>query len=136
MFQGVENILTGVWLSMEIAPGNEMSEVLTPEQISLVFSGPKLLVALLAGTLMALAFQFLLTNFSLAVGILSLGTDSLSRSESSSWGGTIRKVETKIGFWALITASMALFVACFLAVKLSLIESMLLGAIMGVVIWS
>ncbi len=136
MFQGVENILTGVWLSMEIAPGNEMSEVLTPEQISLVFSGPKLLVALLAGTLMALAFQFLLTNFSLAVGILSLGTDSFSRSESSSWGGTIRKVETKVGFWALITASMALFVACFLAVKLSLIESMLLGAIMGVVIWS
>ncbi|HYW22030.1 MAG TPA: MFS transporter [Nodularia sp. (in: cyanobacteria)] len=136
MFQGVENILTGVWLSMEIAPGNGMSEVLTPEQVSLVFSGPKLIVGLLAGTLMALAFQFLLTNFSLAVGILSLGTDSFSRSESSTWGGTIRRVESKIGFWALITVSIALFVACFLAVKLSLIESMLLGAIMGVVIWS
>ncbi|MDB9375738.1 MFS transporter [Nodularia sphaerocarpa] len=136
MFAGLETILQGVWLSMEIAPRNGMSEVLTPEQVSLVFSGPKLIVALLAGTLMALAFQFLLTNFSLAVGILSLGTDSFSRSESSTWGGTIRKVEAKIGFWALITASIALFIACFLAVKLSLIESMLLGAIMGVVIWS
>ncbi len=136
MFQGVETILKGVWLSMEIAPGDGMSEILTPEQVSLMFSGPKLIVALLAGTLMALAFQFLLTNFSLAVGILSLGTDAYPRSESSTWGGTIRKVETKIGFWALITASIALFIACFLAVKLSLIESMLLGAIMGVVIWS
>ncbi|GAX38112.1 apolipoprotein A1/A4/E domain-containing protein [Nodularia sp. NIES-3585] len=136
MFQSVETILKGVWLSMEIAPGNGTSEILTPEQVSLVFSGPKLIVALLAGTLMALAFQFLLTNFSLAVGILSLGTDSFTQSESSTWGGTIRKVETKVGFWALITASTALFIACFLAVKLSLIESMLLGAIMGVVIWS
>ncbi|TVP65258.1 MAG: MFS transporter [Nodularia sp. (in: Bacteria)] len=136
MFQSVENILKGVCLSMEIAPGNGMSEILTPEQVSLVFSGPKLIVALLAGTLMALAFQFLLTNFSLAVGILSLGTDSFTRSESSTWGGTVRKVEKKVGFWALITATIALFIACFLAVKLSLIESMLLGAIMGVVIWS
>lgn len=135
MFQGVEPILRGVWLSMEIAPGNGTSEIFTPEQVSLVFSGNKFIVALLAGTLMALAFQFLLTNFSLAVGILSLGNDAAG-SESSSWSGTIRQVETKIGFWALITISMALFIACFLAVKLSLIESMLLGAIMGVVIWS
>jgi nucleoid DNA-binding protein len=136
MFQSMETIFQGVWLSMEIAPRNGMSEILSPEQVSLMFSGPKLIVALLAGTLMALAFQFLLTNFSLAVGILSLGTDSAARSESSSWGGKIRKVEKKVGFWALITASIALFLACFLAVKLSLIESILLGAIMGVVIWS
>ncbi|MBE9199189.1 MULTISPECIES: MFS transporter [unclassified Nodularia (in: cyanobacteria)] len=135
MFQGVEPILRGVWLSMEIAPGNGTSEIFIPEQVSLVFSGNKFIVALLAGTLMALAFQFLLTNFSLAVGILSLGNDGAG-SESSTWSGTIRRVETKISFWALITISMALFIACFLAVKLSLIESMLLGAIMGVVIWS
>ena len=136
MFPSVGTILKWVWLPMEIAPRNGTSESLTPEQVSLLFSGPKLIVALLAGILMALAFQFLLTNFSLAVGILSLGSDSAAGGESSTWGGTIRKIEKKVGFWGLISASIALFMACFLAVKLSLIESMLLGAIMGVVIWS
>jgi hypothetical protein len=136
MFQSVGTILKWVWLPMEIAPRNGTSESLTPEQVSLLFSGPKLIVALLAGILMALAFQFLLTNFSLAVGILSLGSDSATGGESSTWGGTIRKIENKVGFWGLVSASIALSMACFLAVKLSLIESMLLGAIMGVVIWS
>ncbi|MEH1890462.1 MAG: MFS transporter [Nostoc sp.] len=111
------------------------SEVLTPEAASLVFSGPKFLVALLAGVLMAFAFQLLLTNFSIAVGISALGGSS-SSDESESLGGTIRKVETAAGLWALVTVTIALFSASFLAVKLSLIESALLGAIIGVVIWS
>ncbi|MEH2454454.1 MFS transporter [Nostoc sp.] len=111
------------------------SEVITPETASLVFSGPKFLVALLAGVLMAFAFQLLLTNFSIAVGISALGGSS-SSDESESLGGTIRKVETAAGLWALVTVTIALFSASFLAVKLSLIESALLGAIIGVVIWS
>ncbi|MEH2333810.1 MFS transporter [Nostoc sp.] len=121
-FQGIAQIPVG-------------SEVLTPEAASLVFSGPKFLVALLAGVLMAFAFQLLLTNFSIAVGISALGGSS-SSDESESLGGTIRKVETAAGLWALVTVTIALFSASFLAVKLSLIESALLGAIIGVVIWS
>ncbi|MBW4570010.1 MAG: MFS transporter [Tolypothrix carrinoi HA7290-LM1] len=108
--------------------------VVIPE-VSLAFSGPKFLVAMLSGVLMAFAFQFLLTNFSLAVGIAALGGDS-SDDDSQSLGSTIRNVEAKVGIWALITASIALFAACFLAVKLSLIGSAVLGAIIGVVIWS
>ncbi|MEH2067935.1 MAG: MFS transporter [Nostoc sp.] len=110
-------------------------EVITPEEASVVFSGPKFLIALLAGVLMAFAFQLLLTNFSIAVGISALGGSS-SSDESESLGSTIRKVETTAGLWALVTATIALFSASFLAVKLSLIESALLGAIIGVVIWS
>jgi hypothetical protein len=108
--------------------------VVIPE-VSVAFSGPKFLVAMLSGVLMAFAFQFLLTNFSVAVGIAALGGDS-SDDDSQSLGSTIRKVEAKVGIWALITASIALFVASFLAVKLSLIGSAALGAIIGVVIWS
>ncbi|NEU76510.1 MFS transporter [Hassallia byssoidea VB512170] len=108
--------------------------VVIPE-VSVAFSGPKFLVAMLSGVLMAFAFQFLLTNFSLAVGIAALGGDS-SDDDSQSLGSTIRNVEAKVGIWALITASIALFAACFLAVKLSLIGSAALGAIIGVVIWS
>ena len=111
--------------------------VLTPEEASLVFSGPKFLVALFAGILMAFAFQLLLTNLSVAVGISALGTGSGSDSdESESLGSTVRKVEATVGIWALVTSSIALFGASFLAVKLSLIENALLGATIGVVIWS
>ncbi|MEH2457474.1 MFS transporter [Nostoc sp.] len=131
------NVITAIrlWNFPEIAQIPISSDVLTQEQASLVFSGPKFLVALLAGVLMAFAFQLLLTNFSVAVGISALGGSS-SSDESESLGGTIRKVETAAGLWVLVTATIALFSASFLAVKLSLIESAFLGAIIGVVIWS
>lgn len=111
-------------------------EIITPEEASLVFSGPQFLVALLSGVMMAFAFQLLLTNFSVAFGISTLGGDDSDEDESESLGSSIRKIEGKVGLWALITVSIALFCACFLAVKLTLVESTLLGAIIGVVIWS
>lgn len=112
-------------------------KIVTPEEAALVFSGPQFLVALLAGVMMAFAFQLLLTNFSVALGISSLGGGSDSDDDhSESLGSSIRKIEGKVGLWALITVSIALFCACFLAVKLTLVESALLGAIIGIVIWS
>ncbi len=109
----------------------------TPEEASLIFSGPQFLVALVSGIVMAIAFQLLLTNLSIAIGISALGGDSDSDSDDTDTiGGAISKVEAKVGIWALITATLALFIASFLAVKLSFIESTLLGAIIGVVIWS
>lgn len=134
MFQGVLTIWGWNWLPFGLAPISLAQEVLTPEEASVLFSGPKFLVALLAGVLMAFAFQLLFTNFSVAVGISSWEVDSDSDDESL--GSKIREVQAKVGAWALITASFALFIACFLAVKLSLIESAFLGAIIGVVIWS
>jgi len=136
MLQIVENSLGWHWLSGRLAAIAEVQEVLTPEEVSVVFSGPKFLVALLAGILMAFAFQLLLTNFAVALRISTIGDDSSASDASESLGTTIRKVENKVGFWALISATFALFIACFLAVKLSLIDSAFLGAIIGVVIWS
>jgi hypothetical protein len=136
MFQGFLTIEGWNWLPLGLAPITLAQEVLTPEQASVLFSGPKFLVALVAGVLMAFAFQLLLTNLSLAVGISSWEIDSDSDDESESFGSKIREVQAKVGSWALITASIALSIACFLAVKISLIESAFLGAIIGVVIWS
>jgi hypothetical protein len=135
MFQSVLTICGSNWLPFGLAP-IITQEVLTPEEASVLFSGPKFLVALLAGVLMAFAFQLLLTNLSVAAGISSWEIDSDSDDESESLGSKIRSVQTKIGAWALLTVSIALFIACFLAVKLSLIESESLGAIIGVVIWA
>ncbi|MBE9006930.1 MFS transporter [Fortiea sp. LEGE XX443] len=134
MLQIVENYLG--WHNLGLAAIAEVQEVLTPEEVSVVFSGPKFLVSLLAGILMAFAFQLLLTNFAVALRVSAIGDDSSSSDDSESWGTKIRKVENKVGIWSLISATIALFIACFLAVKLSLIESAFLGAIIGIVIWS
>ncbi|MUL36720.1 hypothetical protein [Gloeocapsopsis dulcis] len=107
-------------------------EILTPEEASVLFSGPQFLVALVAGVVMAFAFQLLLTNFSVAFGISSLGGGDADEPDL----GGIRKIGGKVGLWTLTTVTIALFVACFLAVKLSLVESSALGAIIGVVIWA
>lgn len=116
--------------------------VTTPEEAALVFSGPQFFVALIAGLVLAFAIQLVLTNLSVAAGISYLGHQSddnhsshSNHKDSGGLGGTIRKVGTAVGLWTLITVTIALFIACLLAVKLSLIESAALGAIVGLVIW-
>jgi nucleoid DNA-binding protein len=111
----------------------------TPAQASVLTSGPRFFVALISGVVLAFAFQLVLTNLSVAFGISILGHSSDSDSshkESSSFGGTIRKIGTLVGFWTLLTVAVALFFASLLAVKLSLvIFDPRLGAILGLVIW-
>ncbi|MBD2344109.1 MFS transporter [Anabaena subtropica] len=137
MFHSLESFLICSWLSLGIVRTNRLPEVLAPTTVPLGFSGTKILVALLAGTLMAIAFHLLLTNLSVAVGISTYGKSSSSDDDDSeSLGEQVREVEAKVGGWAIITASIALFAASFLAVKLSFIQSAFLGAISGVVIWS
>lgn len=136
MFQNAITSLKLCYALFGVAQIPVTEEVFTPEEAALVFSGPQFFVALFAGVLMAFAFQLLLTNFSVAFGISSLGGSSDSSDESESLGGTIRKIETAVGLWTLVTVSIALFIACFLAVKLSLVESTLLGAITAIVIWA
>ncbi|MHC0062382.1 MFS transporter [Nostoc sp. UIC 10890] len=139
MFQSTE-IMLGLykpllWLAQIPA---ESSNV-TPAQASALVSGPRFFVALISGVILAFAFQLVLTNLSLAAGISYLGHSSDSDSddgEVGSLGGSIRKIGTAVGIWTLITVTIALLIASFLAVKLSLvILDPGLGAILGLVIW-
>lgn len=106
-----------------------------PQSQTLVFSGTQFFVALIAGVLMAFAFQFLLTNLTLATDISTEDT-ALEAKVADNWSGKIQEIEVKVGIWALITVNLALFGACYLAVKLTLINNIAEGAITGVVIWS
>jgi hypothetical protein len=113
---------------------------ISPAQASVVSAGPRFFVALIAGVILAFAIQFVLTNLSVAAGITYLGHSSNSdggqQGEGSSFGGTMNKIGTAVGLWTLITVTIALAIASFLAVKLSLvILSPGLGAILGLVIW-
>ncbi|QMS87116.1 MFS transporter [Nostoc edaphicum CCNP1411] len=139
MFQSTE-IMLGLykpllWLAQITGdPSN-----VTPAQASALVSGPRFFVALISGVILAFAFQLVLTNLSLAAGISYLGHSSDSDSddgEVGSLGGSIRKIGTAVGIWTLITVTIALLIASFLAVKLSLvILDPGLGAILGLVIW-
>ncbi|MEH2151644.1 MFS transporter [Nostoc sp.] len=139
MFQSTE-IMVGLykpllWLAqVPVEPSN-----VTPAQASVLTSGPRFFVALISGVILAFAFQLVLTNLSLAFGISYLGHSSDSDSDSrevGSLGGSIRKIGTAVGIWTLVTVTIALLIASFLAVKLSLvILDPTLGAILGLVIW-
>ncbi|PMB28240.1 hypothetical protein CEN42_22725 [Fischerella thermalis CCMEE 5208] len=123
------------WIAQVIVQPQDIS----PAQASVAFSGPRFFTALISGVILAFAFQLVLTNLSVAAGISYLGRPSDANSdhgEVSSLGGTIRKIGTAVGIWTLITVTIALAIACFLAVRMSLvIFSPGLGAILGLVIW-
>ena len=106
----------------------------TPEEAALIFSGPQFFIALLSGLILTFGFQLLLTNLSVAAGISYVGHSSSSKSSDGSGVGP-RKIGIAFGLWTLVTVSLALFFACLLAIKLSLYNSALLGAITGLVIW-
>jgi nucleoid DNA-binding protein len=107
------------------------------EDTALVFNGPQFFSALVAGVVLAFAFQLLLTNLGVAAGISLAGGGSSrgDKKDSESVGGTIRKVGFALGLGTLISVTIALFLACLFAVKLSLLGSAELGAIVGLVIW-
>ena len=103
--------------------------------VPLGFSSSQFLVALVSGLLIAFAFQFLLTNLSVAL-VATPGVIPDSDDESEGIGDTIRGIETKVGFFILFTVTVALSIATFLAVKLSMVTNTSLGAIVGITIWS
>lgn len=113
-------------LAQAVAPADEFA---------LAFlSGPQFFIALIAGVVMAFAFQFVLSNLSIAAGI-SAGINP-AETNKEGWGKKVRKIEAKVGSTTIFIVNIALFVACFLAVKLTLIHDAGLGAIVAVVIWS
>ena len=109
-----------------------------------VVATPQFLVSLLAGLLLAIGFQVLLTALSAAIGISAIGNiqkqvntpssgDSSSDDSDTSLGV---KISSGVGLWTLITASVALFFAALLAVKLSLVGNAVIGVTLGLVIWA
>jgi len=108
---------------------------------ALVFSGSQFFTALIAGVLLAFAFQLLFTNLGVAAWISTQGKSSNSSSDdnnrkSISFGTTIRQVSVKLGLATLVSVTLALFIACMLAVRLGLFVSPVSGAIVGLTIWA
>ncbi|PZO52104.1 MAG: hypothetical protein DCF15_14090 [Phormidesmis priestleyi] len=111
-----------------------------PVGVPVAVQGPQVVIAVLSGVILAFGFQLLLTNLSMAAGVSYVahsGSSSGSDSDSSDDGGTsIKTIGLAFGLWTLITVSLALFFACWLAVRLNLYPDPWTGAITGLVIWA
>lgn len=127
-----EFVSSGIWLAQIIVEPNSD----TARDAAFVFSGPQFLAALVAGVVLSFAFQLLFTNLGVALGVSLAGSSNDKEDESESFGGTVRKVSLIVGLGTLISVAVSLFVACSLAVQLSLFVSPLSGAIVGLVIWA
>jgi hypothetical protein len=101
-------------------------------------TSPNLFISLLSGIVMAFAFQLLLTNLGVAILSSPGAPDSDDDDDSDDEGllSTVRGIESKIGIAALVTVTISLFAACYLAVRFSLLNDTFDGAIIGVVIWA
>ncbi len=123
----------GFWLAQVPV---EQTTTNRAEDAALLYSGPQFFIALISGVVLAGAFQLLLTNLSVAAGLSYIGQSHDDDHHSDSGSSPVRHIGRKVGTWTLITVTIALFFACLLAVKLSLISSPGLGAIVGLVVWA
>lgn len=111
-----------------------------------VITSPQFFISLLAGILLAIGFQVLLTALSVAMGVSAVGNirDKVnSRSDRDSHNSEdtddtpmMVKLSSGLGVWTTVTASIALFSASALAVSLSLPSTPFAGIILGLVIWA
>jgi hypothetical protein len=81
------------------------------EETALLYSGPQFFIALIAGVVLACAFQLLLTNLSVAAGLSYIGQSHDDEHHSDSSSPPVRHIGSKVGTWTLITVTVALFLA-------------------------
>ncbi|MGP1384317.1 MAG: MFS transporter [Thainema sp.] len=139
IFGGLAVGLTPLWHILQV-PDTVVTSA--TDEAAYIFSGPQFFIALIAGLILAFAFQLLLTNLSVATGISVLDfRPSRSSHQDSSSGGLGQSVRQHIGaamgLWTLVTVTIALFFACLLAVHLIPVpdDQPGLGIIIGLVIW-
>lgn len=109
-----------------------------------VVATPQFFISLLAGVLLAIGFQVLLTSLSVAIGISAIGNiekknshHSKDHSDDSNSSGNIGvKISSAMGVYTLLTTSIVLFFASLLAVKLSLVANVMIAITLGLVIWA
>ncbi|MCA9413170.1 MAG: hypothetical protein KC944_18295, partial [Candidatus Omnitrophica bacterium] len=99
--------------SAGVAYGQGSSEGVTVAMVE----SPNLFIALLIGFLLAVGFQLVLTQFSLAFGIANIGdlTEDSSAGDGDAHHWSLSRLCDKLGAWGLITASISLFAATYLA---------------------
>lgn len=109
---------------------------------------PNFFIAIIAGVLLAMGFQFILTALSVALGITAIGDIKESYVENKykvkdkddddddDGMDTGTMITTGFGLWSAITVGLSLFGATALAINLSLIANTVIAITLGLVIWA
>ncbi|MBI3126893.1 MAG: hypothetical protein HYZ11_04745 [Candidatus Tectomicrobia bacterium] len=98
--------------------------------------------SVLAGIALAIGFQLLFTHLMAAIGLsaASAATDPdgapFSRNGENTYYENLRRINAMFGFWTLVTASISLFGAVWLAVAMNPFFSWIHGVVIGLVVWS
>lgn len=123
-------------------------------------TSPHFFVAVIAGVILAAAFQLVLTDLALAAGLNVVGAaigpdhrpaharvpahvlagnapgqEAKKSGVLDSMHSAARKLSAAFGIWTLVSVSVSVFFAAWLAVLLSGTFSVLFGALLGLVIW-
>jgi len=102
-------------------------------------------LAIIVGVILAVSFELILTHLSVAAGISSVGPFDRRKKgerhhEEPHTGGGImgklRKGSSLFGVWALITATVSLFFASWLAIELANTADAFRGLVLGLSIWA
>lgn len=102
-------------------------------------------LAIVVGVILAVSFELILTHLSVAAGISAVGPfDQRGREEPSheeprGRGGVmskVRKGSSLFGVWTLVTATISLFFASWLAVELANTVDAFRGLVLGLAIWA
>jgi hypothetical protein len=146
----------GLLLGLPLLAYAQEAAVVTEEGAAFTLTSTHFFVALIAGIVLAAAFQLVLTNLSLAAGLNVAGAatkpdrrrktkaekakeerERRDKDESAMDEAheTARKVGAGFGIWALITSSISLFFAAWIAVTLSRTGNSVVGGLLGLVIW-
>ncbi|MGE5350515.1 MAG: hypothetical protein ACM3P0_00420 [Acidobacteriota bacterium] len=144
-------ILAAVLPVLSFAQDVQDVGVAPTQQVAVMPGAGNYIVGIIAGVILAVAFQLILTNLSVASGLTMLSTVTggkkgkhnvhVSHSshdhsdESPSVNESIRTISSAFGIWTLLTASIALFFASWLATELSLTSNRTVGMVLGLVIW-
>ncbi|HET8885929.1 MAG TPA: hypothetical protein VFM70_06200 [Salinimicrobium sp.] len=117
---------------------------------------PQYFIAVIAGVILAMGFQFILTALSIASGITAIGDvrekyikskyhfgdkdhfddddDEKNSDKNGMSVGTM--ITTGFGIWSVVTVTISLFAATALALELALISSTSISITLGLVIWA
>jgi hypothetical protein len=102
-------------------------------------------LAIVVGVILAVSFELILTHLSVAAGISSVGPfDRREREEPRGQepharGGImnkLRKGSSLFGIWTLVTATISLFFASWLAIELANTGDAFRGLVLGLSIWA
>jgi len=149
LIEGVKSAVCLVFLATAAALAREVQEVYPAITTAEAVVGPSpwyFFLAIVVGVILAVSFELILTHLSVAAGISSVGPfDRYGKRETkpaepSGGAGAVmhavRRTSNMFGIWALVTATISLFFASWLAVELSHSASAFVGLVLGLSIWA